>query len=402
MKKTGDNPSRRIIKRRIVTRESVFALFLCLACIGLGFMPTGYEKDSGDEETYHVRGKIIEVDNSEIQQFGVLKAGHQSMTVRIMSGSHKGKEVEAVNNLLGKMDLDEIYQEGDAVLLEYQALNGEPETVVLRGRYRLRMELLLLIIFSVLLISVGGWVGAKALLSFIFAVLMIWKVMLPLFLKGYNPVLIALAVVAVLTGAICLLVGGLTRKGLVAFLGAIAGLMLTAVLARLFWGGFRIHGAVRPFSETLLYSGYAHLNLTRIFLAGVFIAASGAVMDLSMDISAAMDEVSHKVPGLGLWELTGSGLRVGRAVIGTMTTTLLLAYSASYINMLMLLMAQGIPLQNMFNHNYIAAEILHTLVGSFGLVTVAPLTALVGGIIYSLPHRNTSAEKHIQVLNNKS
>jgi len=65
-----------------------------------------------------------------------------------------------------------------------------------------------------------------------------------------------------------------------------------------------------------------------------------------------------------------------------MTTTLLLAYSASYIAMLMMFMGQVVPLINIANMNYVAAEVLNTLVGSFGLVTMAPFTALAGEIIY--------------------
>jgi uncharacterized membrane protein len=37
----------------------------------------------------------------------------------------------------------------------------------------------------------------------------------------------------------------------------------------------------------------------------------------------------------------------------------------------------------LFNTNYVAAEIMNTLVGSFGLVTVAPFTAFVGGLLYT-------------------
>ena len=76
-----------------------------------------------------------------------------------------------------------------------------------------------------------------------------------------------------------------------------------------------------------------------------------------------------------------SGVRVGRAVVGTMTTTLLLAYSGGYVTLLMAFMAQGVPLANFFNLIYVAAEVLKTIVGSFGLVTVAPFTALAGGFI---------------------
>jgi uncharacterized membrane protein len=64
-----------------------------------------------------------------------------------------------------------------------------------------------------------------------------------------------------------------------------------------------------------------------------------------------------------------------------MTTTLLLAYSGGCLAMLMLFMGQGIPNGSILNMNYVAAEILHTLVGSFGLVLVAPITTIMGALL---------------------
>lgn len=61
--------------------------------------------------------------------------------------------------------------------------------------------------------------------------------------------------------------------------------------------------------------------------------------------------------------------------------TLLFAYSGGFVTLLMAFMAQGVPLTNTFNLIYVASEILKTLCGSFGLVTVAPFTALAGGVI---------------------
>jgi uncharacterized membrane protein len=211
---------------------------------------------------------------------------------------------------------------------------------------------------------------------------MIWKVLLPGFLRGLNPVLLSLGVVATLTAFIIFLIGGLHIRGVVAFLGAISGVLLTCALSLGFSRGFYLHGAVKPFSETLLYSGFPHLDLKRIFLSGIFLASSGAVMDVAMDISASMQEVSRKHPGISRRELIHSGFRVGRAIIGTMTTTLLLAYTGGLTTMLMVFIAQGTPIINIFNIQYVSSEILHTLVGSFGLVTVAPFTALIGSLLY--------------------
>ena len=129
-----------------------------------------------------------------------------------------------------------------------------------------------------------------------------------------------------------------------------------------------------------LYSGYAHLSLTQIFMASIFIGASGAVMDLSVDITSAVHEVVEKRPDLSWQEAARSGLNVGRAAMGTMTTTLLFAYSGGYIALLMVFMAQGTPVDHILNYKYVAAEIIHTVIGSFGLVTVAPITALCAGL----------------------
>ena len=134
-------------------------------------------------------------------------------------------------------------------------------------------------------------------------------------------------------------------------------------------------------SESLLYSGYEHLNLTEIFMASIFIGSSGAMMDLSVDIAAAVNEVVTKRPDLSRFEAMMSGMRVGRAAMGTMTTTLLLAYSGSYIALLMVFMAQGTPMINVFNYKYVASEVIHTIVGSFGLVAAAPLTAAASGLL---------------------
>ena len=99
-------------------------------------------------------------------------------------------------------------------------------------------------------------------------------------------------------------------------------------------------------------------------------------MDLSVDICSAVYEVVQKKPDIRAREAIASGFAVGRAACGSTTTTLLLAYSGSYIALLMVFMAQGTPVELMLNYKYVAAEIVHTIVGPFGLVTVAPLTAI--------------------------
>lgn len=114
-------------------------------------------------------------------------------------------------------------------------------------------------------------------------------------------------------------------------------------------------------------------------------------MDLSVDITSAVYEVIEKKPDISWKEAAKSGMNVGRAAMGTMTTTLLLAYSGGYVTLLMVFMAQGTPIYNILNYKYVSAEILDTIVGSMGLVTVAPLTALCAGLLLT-GKRNPKSE----------
>ena len=369
-------------KKSFMNRDAVFVpVFIILAVI-LYFIPTGFEHRVA-QNAVRCRGEVTQVDNSEIQRLGMIKKGFQTVELKILDGPFKGESVEGGNQLMGRLDLDKLYRVGDIALVVL-SLNekGEIAYVNPQDHYRIGFELTLLGLFALFLILFGGWTGVKALLSFVIAALMIWKLLIPLTLKGADPILLSLGIVTGLTAIVIFLVAGFTRKGLVAFIGAFCGVLISCLLAVYFTKKFHVHGAVMPFAETLLYSGYGHLDLAKIYVAAVFLAASGAVMDLAMDVSASMHEVVRKKPDITIFEAIGSGFSVGRAVVGTMTTTLLLAYSGGYITLLMAFMAQGVPLVNLFNLIYVGAEVLKTLVGSFGLVTVAPFTAVAGGVVF--------------------
>ena len=361
-------------------RELLFSLIIALLCMVLAFLDIASVPPS--PSGIRCRALITDVDNSKVRTNLIVKTNIQFLTVQLLSGPHEGQQVEVVNMLTGKMELDEFYEAGTTILVEYSAPEGKPVNAMARGSYRLGLQLFLIGLFALLLVAVAGVTGLKAGLSFVFAALVLWKLFFPLLLLGYPPLATGLGIVTLLTGVICFSVGGLTRRGLATFAGSMLGLLLTCGLATLFTHLFRLHGAVRPFAEMLLYSGYYHLNLTDIFIASVFIACSGAVMDLAMDIAATMDEIKLQQPGIGMVEHMRSGLRVGRAVTGTMTTTLLLAYSGSHITMFMVFLAKGLPPANLLNAPFVAAEILNILVGSFGVIAVAPCTVAIAALLY--------------------
>ncbi len=384
-----------MLKRKFDGKRTWLPVAVCAVLIVvLFFLPTGYElagaayKDGSERIT----AKVISVDNSTIKDTGLVRTGAQNCEVTLLQGAHKGETHTAHNLLNGSLEQDKIYAPGDTALVLVSMGDSGVSSVSMIDHYRITGELLLLAAFFILLMLFAGWTGIRAILSFILSVMMIWKVLIPCCLKGMNPILIGGLITAVLTLMIIALVFGFDRRCWASCAGAGAGLLVTCILGVVCTSSFQIHGAIMSFSESLLYSGYEYLNLTQIFMASIFIGSSGAMMDLTVDISAAVHEVVTKRPDLSRFEAMKSGMRVGRAAMGTMTTTLLLAYSGSYVALLMVFMAQGTPLINIFNYKYVASEIIHTLVGSFGLVSAAPLTAVAAGFFLVAPAKNVKQE----------
>ncbi len=363
--------------------EALFALASITAAAFLAYLPTGYERAT--DLSVRARALVVETWNEGIRNYGILMQGEQIARVRVLSGPYAGLEAEAVNILYGKADLDKVFRPGDRalVVIDPSKDEGKPAALTLIDHYRIDWQIALLALFFALLLAYGGWTGLKSAASFAFTVAAIWKLLIPAFLHGIDPILASLATVAALTIVIIFLVTGFTRTGIAAFLGSMLGTAASAGLALLSAGPYRLNGAIRPFSETLRFGGFDHLNLTQVFLAGTFLASSGAFMDLATDISAALEELHRKKPDLGFAELAFSGLTLGRKVIGTMSTTLLLAYTGGFTSLLMVFMAQGIPLENMFNLSYVSGEIFHTLMGSLGLVLVAPFTAVAAAFLFA-------------------
>ena len=362
-------------------RYNAPVLVCLLAVILLLLLPTGYEGALLYQDAERCSARVVATDDSTIIDTGLVRSGEQRCTLEILGGRFKGRTVEGVNMLNGSLEQDKVVAPGDKALVVISYDGEEILSVTMTDHDRTTGELLLGAVFILLLIAFAGRTGVRAVLSFVLTVLCLWKILVPLYLKGYNPIWVGLFVTLLLTVLIIALVYGFDRRCAAAVSGSFLGVLVTGVLGLVFTDLFKIHGAVMAYSESLLYSGYQDLNLTQIFMAAIFIGASGAIMDLSVDITSAVYEVVEKRPDLSWREAARSGMNVGRSAMGTMTTTLLFAYSGGYIALLMVFMAQGTPVSHILNYKYVASELIHTVVGSIGLVTVAPFTALCAGLL---------------------
>ena len=274
-------------------------LVCLLLVLLLVLLPTGFEDAVIYKGADRCAARVLSVDNSSIIDTGLIRSGEQTCTLELLGGRFEGRTVEAQNLLNGSLEQDKIFSPGDRALVVISYQGDEILLVTMTDHYRLDKEAWLALAFALLLILFAGRTGVRAILSFVLTVLTLWKVLVPLYLKGLSPIWVGLAVTLFLTVLIIALVYGFDRRCASAVSGATLGVLVTAALGCLCTDLFQIHGAVMPNSESLLYSGYQDLNLTRIFMASIFIGSSGAVMDLSVDITSAVKEVVDKKPGMG-------------------------------------------------------------------------------------------------------
>ena len=359
-------------------REVISILLLALCCVALWFVPPPRALASPEGEA--TRARVVSVDDSMLETHGFLRFGTQRLDVELLAGPRKGQTFHAANELRAQMELDKLFRPGDTALVIVKPGDEPSETtLVARDHWRLGWAGAL---FCVLLCAFGGWTGAKALFSFVFGCFVVWKGVIPLALRGWPASWTAFAATCLLTAVIMYLVAGATRKGLAAFLGAALGVFAGLAMAHLFGRLMHINGATLPYAQALLNSGYETLDLPDLFVGATVLASSGAVMDLAMDIASGVEEVARHNPSLPSRELLLSGMRIGRSVTGTMTTTLLLAYSGGFLTLLMVFAAQGTAPRDFLNSTLVSAELVKTLIGSFSLVLVAPFTALVSARIF--------------------
>lgn len=356
------------------------SLFLIII---LWFIPTGFENKAIYQNAERTTALVLSIDNSTIKDTGLVKSGEQRCKLKILKGKYKNSETIGINMLNGSLEKDKLFSPGDKAQIVVSQNNDTITNVTIIDHYRLNWELFIAVFFIVFLVIFAKETGLRAIISFMLTILCIWKLLIPLYLNGYNPIWIGIIITLLLTVLIISLVYGFNSLSLCAISGSFLGILVTCILGVIFTDLFKIHGAVMSSSESLIYAGYSHLNLTQIFMASIFIGSCGAMMDLSVDITSAGKEIVDKKNDIKPWELVKSCMNVGKAAMGTMTTTLLFAYSGGYISLLMVFMAQGTPIEHILNYKYVSAEIIHTIIGSFGLVTVAPFTALCAGFFLS-------------------
>ena len=331
------------------------------------------------------KGVVTEILQDNLQPNGT-RVGEQRVLVRLTTGVRAGQELETTSAS------GFLFGAGCTVgmrVVVMQSVAGDSTITSVYSQDREWVIYAFAAAYLVVLCLVGGKQGIKGALGLVFTFFCILFVYLPLVYRGLSPFWVSVFICVITTLVTMYLIGGPTRKTLVATGGTVAGVVIAGISATIFSMATGITGwNVSDIESLLTLASTSGVQVGGLLFSGLLISSLGAVMDVAMSIGSAIAEIHAQNPALSRGELFKAGMHVGRDMMGTDSNTLILAFAGGSISMLVLDYAYNLPYQQIINSNNIGIAIMQGLSGSFGIVLAVPVTVALAVALYTWKRPN--------------
>lgn len=362
--------------------QRILAILVLLVTAVLALMPSvsvSFQSLVSDTVSY-IPGTVLEVVEEELTPSdlkGGPQLGEQTLTIELKDGS----QITLTNYLTNTHNI--LAREGMRVVVCVDAPeNVEPYYTLYQYDRSVGLGVVVAI-FLLLMLLVGGEKGFYATLALAFSLVFLLKITVPVIYSGGSPILAGLAMVLVSTAVTVFLIYGLSPRGVLGIGVVLAGEFVACGLFLLFSVLLHLSGFKSSDAENLLVAAQnTGLDISTVLFAATMIASLGAVMDVAVSLLSALWEVRLADPditGRGLWR---AGLRMGRDMIGTMSNTLIFAFAGGSLTTLLVLMTYGTDPVQLLHSDYIALELAHGLCGTCAVILTVPLASLVSAAVY--------------------
>lgn len=344
----------------------------------------GVKPDKLNNEVTYLKAQVTKVTKEQLEEdkyIEDMQLGYQQVVLKLMEGPHKGEEFQVENNVSRLYNT--VVKEGSKVLVGIHETNGIIDNVYIYCIQRSIGLFVLIALFFVIVLLIGGVKGAKSLIALIFTLVCIVYLMIPLMLRGVSPIISGL-IIAILSSTVTLiLVSGINKKTEVAILGTLTGIIMAGLLAYIFGAATNLSGININDAESIMYlAETSKLKVKGIMFAGILIASLGAVMDVAISIASSMFEIKSINNKFNKIQLFKSGMNVGKDSIGTMTNTLILAFTGGSLSTLILLYSAKMSFSRIINLDFLGIEIIQGLACTIGVILTVPATILFSIYLY--------------------
>jgi len=384
-------------QKRDIIRYSIIIVLLALLGAALywaNYDKPGYYRDSDSGMEYET-ARVLEVleDSTTVDEENEgVRQGSMVLTVELLTGRYKGDVIETTNYFSTYYNV--YVTEGDTVIVRVDQTESD-YSVSVYNHNRTALLIGFCVLFLLALTVIGGKQGVKAVLGLLFTLVCVFFLLVPLVLKGFPAIPTTVGIIAVTTIISFLLLGGLQPKIIAAVSATIIGVVFAAILASVVGYLTNITGYQMEEAESLvLIASSSSLKISGLFICSVLIASVGAVMDIAMSISSAVEELHANNPSMSVKALFASGMNIGRDAMGTMANTLILAFAGSSFNMVIMVYSYGVTFKQLINTDWVAIELIRSIAGSLGIVATVPAAALLASwIVWKMEKQPAKAAK---------
>lgn len=360
--------------RRLATSLPAIGIGLALLA-GLWLLPDLTPADAipvVGQESLH--GRIVETLDEDA-------AGLPRFAVEILDGGEAGSRIEAAvqdaSGALPGSSRGTPYEIGDEVVVA-RFTGPAGGAAFITEPWRIPMLGLAAAAFAAAVLVIGGLRGMRSLVALALTLAVVIKLVVPLLLRGVDPILLAVGGGALVTAATLLLTEGWSRVTASALLGTLGALGLTAGLAALFTAlaSFTALQGSEEIAFLIPLVG-ERIDLQGLLLAATVFGALGVLDDVTVTQAAAVEQLHHADPAAPRGRVMARAMRVGRSHIAATVNTLMLAYLGAGLPLLLLFALGGQDPMTVLNSEIVAVEVIRALVGSIGIVAAVPLTTAV-------------------------
>lgn len=353
---------------------------------------TAENAEESSTTSIQVTARILEAGEPKQVQTGSVMDTVQEVKIEILEGVYENEEFTTNYNLSYDIDgkiLGYELEVGDKVIVQIVEDENGNVAVTVQELSRNGYIILMMGLFLVSIVLVGGKQGIKAIMGLIVTILAVYFILIKGIYAGHNAILTTLLTTMMIIGFTFVIIGGLSKKILAAALGTLGGIISSGIVAVIFAHLAKLSGAGEEAIQLSMNITTVNFNFRALIFAGIVIAALGACMDVGMSIASSLDEIKNKTKDISWKELFKSGMNIGKDVIGTMTNTLILAYVGGALTLTLLFLACNMGMSEILNKETIAQEVISAIAGSMGVVFTVPITAL----IYSVLNRRKTVYK---------
>ncbi|MDR1952895.1 MAG: YibE/F family protein [Clostridiales Family XIII bacterium] len=315
--------------------------------------------------------KVVSDTRMPDPDFPEIEIGTQELELEMLTGPDKGRRI-LLNNFITRVDNKPAKVGTKMIAQSYDGFN----TGILVAYSREMPAYVLALLFFAAVAIVGRKKGLKSIFALVFTLTCVIFLFVPLLLRGVNPIIAASIIVMVSTSVTLLALNGLSAKTIIAGVSCILCTFAAGGIAFAFGAFTNLSTYNTPEAEHLIFIAQnTALGIHDIVFAGIIIATSGAMMDTTMSLASSLFEMKELNPTLSGTQIMRSGMNIGRDIMGTMTNTLILAFTGSSINSLLVIFMYNMPYRRIINMDLLMLEIMKGFSGSIAIVLAIPITA---------------------------